>query len=90
MINNLKDDVKNASEVAIKAAGDTVSQLNKIYDYKKNITPNMQDQIEDIQFSIPKRYLQYWKTFLLIQDMKIKKLVSQYLEHQMKMNLKIL
>ena len=22
----------------------------------------MQDQIEDIQFSIPNRYLQYWKT----------------------------
>jgi hypothetical protein len=62
MINALKDDVKNANQVAIKAAGDTVSQLNKIYQNKKDITPNMQDQIEDIQFSIPNRYLQYWKT----------------------------
>ena len=62
MINSLKTDVKNANEVAIKAAGNTVSQLNKIYQNKKNITPNMQDQIEDIQFSIPNRYLQYWKT----------------------------
>ena len=62
MINSLKTDVKNANEVAIKAAGNTVQQLNKIYQNKKNITPNMQDQIEDIQFSIPNRYLQYWKT----------------------------
>ena len=38
MINALKDDVKNANQVAIKAAGDTVSQLNKIYQNKKNIT----------------------------------------------------
>ena len=62
MLNALGEDVKNANQVAIKAAGDTVSQLNKIYQNKKNITPNMQDQIEDIQFSIPNRYLQYWKT----------------------------
>ena len=62
MIKNLNKDVKNANEIAIKAAGDTVSQLNKIYQNKKDITPNMQDQIEDIQFSIPNRYLQYWIT----------------------------
>ena len=62
MIKNLNKDVKNANEIAIKAAGNTVSQLNKIYQNKKNITPNMQDQIEDIQFSIPNRYLQYWIT----------------------------
>ena len=62
MLNSLKEDVKNANQVAIKAAGDTVSQLNKIYQNKKDITPNMQDQIENIQFSIPNRYLQYWKT----------------------------